>query len=78
MSRSVEPYLRDLGALLKEKALEARRERDGASAEDRPYALGRLTAFHEVVSLMQQQAEAFGLDLEDVGLADVVPERDLL
>lgn len=35
-------------------------------------------AWHEIVSLMQQQAGAFGLTNEDVGLAGIDPERDLL
>ena len=41
-------------------------------------AIAALMAFHEVVSLMQQQAASFGLDLADVALDDIDPERDLL
>jgi hypothetical protein len=33
--------------------------------------------FHRVVSLAQQQAAAFGLELEELGLAGVDPNRDL-
>lgn len=70
-------YLRDLGHLLKAQALDAKAERDGASVEDREYATGRLMAYHEVVSLMQQQAAAFGVNLEALALDDITPERDL-
>jgi len=34
--------------------------------------------FHEVVSLMQEQAIAFGIPLDAIGLEGVEPERDLL
>lgn len=72
-------YLRDLGDLVKELARAAKAERDESLAgEDRAYAQGRLMALHEVVSLMQQQADAFGLSYEDLRLGDVDAERDLL
>lgn len=78
MSGPSENYLRDLGQLLKERAREARSEKDEAMGIDSyDYALGRLMALHEVVSLMQQQAEAFGLDLAALALDDISPERDL-
>jgi hypothetical protein len=35
-------------------------------------------AYHEIVSLIQQQAEAFGIPIEDIGLSDISPEKDLL
>lgn len=71
-------YLRDLGVLLKEIALRAKKEALTASPGDRGFALGRLMAMHEVISLMQQQASAFGLDVKDIGLDGISPERDLV
>lgn len=71
-------YLRDLGGLVKELARAAKAELDDAAGEDRAYAQGRLMALHEVVSLMQQQADAFGLRYGDLSLDDVDPDRDLL
>lgn len=70
-------YLRDLGNLLKAQALAAKEERDAASVDERGYAVGRLMAYHEVVSLMQQHAMAFGMDLDALALDDISPERDL-
>jgi hypothetical protein len=64
--------------LLKEKALEAKEESQSVSGDQRGFALGRLMAFHEVVSLMQQQAQAFGIPLEALGLEGIQPERDLV
>ncbi|WP_224242245.1 hypothetical protein [Hyalangium gracile] len=75
---SFDLYVRDLSVLLKEKALEAREESRTASAGDRAYALGRLMAFHDVISLMQQQAQAFGIPLAEIGLDDIQPEKDLV
>lgn len=70
-------YLRDLAQLVKEQARGAKADRESAPAADREYAVGRLMAYHEIVSLMQQQAAAFGIDLEALGLEDISPERDL-
>lgn len=71
-------YLRDLGDLLKRAALDARRARDAETGDaERTFETGRLTAYHEVVSLMQQQAVAFDIALTEVSLDDIDPERDL-
>jgi hypothetical protein len=75
---SVNLYVRDLGILLTEKALEAKQESQLASEDERAFALGRLMAFHEVISLMQQQARVFGISWEELGLDGIQPEKDLL
>lgn len=71
-------FLQDLGVLLKEMALQAKNEAAMASENQRDLALGRLMAMHEVISLMQQQANAFGLDPKDMGLDGLTPEQDLV
>ena len=72
-------YILDLGVLITEKALEAKRSRDGSvGSEDYEFQQGYLMALHEVVSLMQQQADVFGIDRADIGLADLEPETDLV
>lgn len=73
-------YLYDLGLLIKERALEAKSERDRAQkgSEEYAYYAGRLMAFNEVISMMQQQASGFRIALEDLQLDDIVPDRDLL
>ncbi|MDC0711202.1 hypothetical protein POL68_22220 [Stigmatella sp. ncwal1] len=75
---SMELYVRDLCTLLKENALEAKEESRTAPEAQRAFALGRLMAFHEVISLMQQQAQAFGISLEELGLDTIRPEKDLV
>jgi hypothetical protein len=79
MSASAEAlYLRDLGVLIKEMALRAKRNAVSVSDADRSFALGRLMGMHEVISLMQQQADAFGIAVDEIGLDGIVPERDLV
>jgi hypothetical protein len=76
MASTADHYLRDLGCLIRERALEAKAE----SHRDRSdyFAMGRLTGYHEVVSLMQHQAAAFQIPLEQIALEGLDPERDLL
>ncbi len=71
-------FLRDLCGLIKDSALNAKRELDAAPIEERDFALGRLMSYHEVVSLVQRQAVAFQIDVAELNLADIVPERDLV
>ncbi len=71
-------YLHDLGTLIKENAREAKEKKDsskGSSSQD--YDSGYLMAWYEVVSLMQQQAEAFGIPFEFLDLHDIDPDKDL-
>lgn len=73
-------YLWDLGAALKERALEARVERDNAppGSSQREFELGRVIAFNEVISIMLQQAEGFDISPEELQLNDIEPDRDLV
>lgn len=72
VAETAEHYLRDLGTLIVGLA----NERDRSESAD--YDAGRRMAFYEVVTLMQQQAVAFGLTADQVGLGGVVPESDIL
>jgi hypothetical protein len=71
-------YLRDLGFLIREAALDAREEARGGDDQGREWRQGRRFAYMEVVSLMQQQADAFGLPLFDLALEEIDPENDLI
>jgi hypothetical protein len=79
MTDTYKNYLFDLGLLIKERALEARHQRDEAPTEslEREFQSGRVIAFNEVISIMQQQAEGLGIPLSDLRLDDIVPDRDL-
>ena len=80
MSERHKDYLFDLGFLIKERAIGARQQRDESppGSAEREFHAGRLLAFNEVVSIMQQQAEGLGLPLSDLRLDDIEPDRDLL
>lgn len=76
---SHECYLKDLSGLLIEQAREAKEARDKATNEgDKLFESGRLLGYYSVISLMQQQAQAFGVELDAIGLAGIHPDRDLL
>lgn len=68
MSRTVKHYLVDLGneilALAREAQRNARRSNDN-------FDKGRQTALYEVLSLMKQQADVFGMDAASVGLKGI-------
>ena len=72
-------YMYDLCLLLKEKAQEAKIEKDRSlHTDEKDYQLGRLMAYHEIISLIKGQACAFDIDPKLLGLEDVDPERDVL
>ena len=65
----------DVGRELIERAKAAKA--DAASSRS-DYDKGRLFALYEVISLLVQQADAFGVDRVAIGLENVDAERDLL
>ena len=52
--------------------------KDAALKSSSDYDKARQFALYEVVSLLVQQADAFGVDRAVIGLADIDPERDIL
>jgi hypothetical protein len=64
MSETVsDHYLLDLGFLLKEAALDARQRANSTpDPGEKAFEQGRAMAYYEVVSLMKDQAVAFGVD----------------
>jgi hypothetical protein len=67
-------FMRDLAALLREKALESKQEaKTGGDFEK-----GRQIAYYEVLSLIQEQACVFDINLVEIGLNDFDADRDLL
>ncbi len=72
-------YIYDLAILLKEKAREAKLEKDEClNFWDVDYKLGYLMALHDTLSLMKQQADAFEISQDLIGLNDIEPDSDLL
>ena len=72
-------YCLELGTLIREAAVEGKRQMESAQERvDRSYEMGRQMAYHEIVSLMRQQAKACGLSMPDIGLDGLDPMRDIL
>jgi hypothetical protein len=69
VTSTAEHYLRDLGDELWRLMAEA------ATRPPDDFERGRLTGLYEAVSLMLDQAVAFGLSPAEVGLADRDPAR---
>lgn len=73
-------FLHDLGSLLKDAARDAIESRDGTQpgTDKHVFESGRVVAFNEVISTIQQQAGAFGILLEELQLHDIRPDEDLV
>lgn len=74
----IKNYLIDSSIILKEQYIEAKKSLKEAKKIDKKYSKGELTAYHEAVSIMKNQAPIFDIDEKDISLADIEPERDLL
>jgi hypothetical protein len=72
-------YLHDLGILIKEIAINAKkREKEEQGVNEKSYNSGYLMGIQRIISLMQEQAEAFRIDLKAISLNDIDPYEDLL
>ncbi len=72
-------FLHDLGPVIMERALQAKAKSKEPQPElDKTFQLGRLIAFNEVISIIQQQAEGFNIPLEELRLNGIDPDRDLV
>ena len=67
--------LYDVSRELLERAKNAKADAAQSRAD---YDRGRQFAFYEVISLLTQQADAFGLDRASIGLEGVNADQDLL
>jgi len=74
MSGVADNFLHDLVVLLIERARAAKADANCGVEFDR----GRQFAYYEVLSLIEQQATAFGLDLSKLGVPCFHADRDFL
>lgn len=68
-------YLIDLVSILKDAAMEVKKKTENNSND---FDEGRLMAYHEFISLLKQQADAFGINLKDINLQDFDEYKELL
>jgi len=80
MSDIYQDFLSDFVRYVKERALEARDERDRSVGEGEAHDFnsGRLMAFNEVVAIAIQHADGMGIELAELGLDDIEPDEDLV
>jgi hypothetical protein len=78
VSDAVTSWVKDSIALLRTQALDAKKRAHAASGADKDFAKGQLMGYVDALSLLQQQADAFGIARKDVGLDGFDAERDLL
>ena len=73
-------YLHDLVPLILERVQEAKDTRSRLDKDSKEYMFesGRLLAFNEIISILQQQAEGFGIPHQELGLADIDTNKDLV
>lgn len=72
---AAENLLHDVAVELVEKVREAKRDAGASGSE---YDKGRHFALYEAISLISQQATAFGVPLERLGLGALDVDRELL
>jgi hypothetical protein len=72
--------LHDVGAALRDRALEARQRKRSAARGSPEYEFesGRLLAFNETISILQQYAEGFDIPASELQLDAIEPDRDLV
>ena len=75
MSDTAMLFLRDTIEIILSKARDAKTEKEASKSD---YDIGKVMAFHDVISTLRQQANAFGLTLEEMGLDHFDPDSDLL
>lgn len=75
---SLKNYIQEISCLLKDNAKKAKLDADNPQEGDADYNTGYLMAYHEVIAIMKNQALFFSLEQEDIGLADIEPEQDLI
>lgn len=75
LEKKYQNYLKDLVEILKERALKDKKRSKEKNGE---YEKGRLMAYYEFISLLKQQADAFGIDLKDINLQDFDEFKELL
>jgi hypothetical protein len=75
MNQLFQHFMRDCVYELVEKARTAKAAMDTTKSD---YDAGKLMAFCDVISMLQQQARSFEIPLDTIGLGDINPDVDLL
>jgi hypothetical protein len=75
-----EAFLFDVGLEIKERARQAKQKRNsyGRGSEQHSVQVGRVLAFSEVLTILQETAEALNIPLSALRIEDIDPDSELL
>jgi adenylyl- and sulfurtransferase ThiI len=73
-------YLQDLGFDIRDEAFKTKTRRDSFPISSPEYEneCAQLVVYNHIIYLMQQQAINFGIEVKDLRLDGIVPDRDLI
>ena len=72
-------YILDICEMIKNQAIASKSPTNKYSEScDDVYNIGYLMAFHSVLSILKKEADIFEINQEDIGLANIDPDMDLL
>lgn len=71
-------YTIEIIAILKKRALEAKKDADTPKDNLKSYAQGVLMGYYSIIKLLKHQSFVFCIDQKELGLADINPDVDLL
>ena len=74
MTNELQNYLSDLVLLLREKVAEAKNNSSLGDEQQK----GRHWGLYEALSLVHQQAIAFGIPLDEIGMKNFDPDKEVL
>lgn len=77
-NEDLKDYIKYMGYLLKERAKEAKLDAEKPGEGFKDYNAGQLMAYYSVLTLLKNRAPIFEISQEEVGLADIDPDADLL
>lgn len=68
-------FLQDFCKIMQSKVLEVKNE---CLKNNDDYNKGRLIVYYDLITTLQQQADAFGIDRNEINISDINPDKELL
>lgn len=78
MDEKFKGCLIDFISILKDWAIEAKKDADNPLSGNDDFNQGYLMAYCSILSLIKHEAWVFSIEQHELGLADINPEEDLL
>lgn len=78
MNDSYRFYIRDLGFLIKERTLEAKKEYHDSFEDGKKFKADYLAAYTSIINTILNQTTSFNIDEKDISIDIFNPEKELL